>query len=259
MCSGALIWLFSPAWDAVKLTLKAGFICPFVVDDPTEARQSWLPRPYACPSSTYPLRRKPAFLPMVIKLTCLCVCVRARARVCEQTRGASSLPAAGRVPQCAVDSVRARARSTHENLLLDLAWKEGGRMNWCEGGRGRDGASIESKRRREGWSVGRIGRDAEGDAKGESSFAPVLLQDRSDGGGKDAGRPELEGLEGGEGGEHRGVDGEAAWPDFAAANGFRRQRVGRGGPLGEEPERNGAKPDFQLAESPQQRTRLGAV
>ena len=36
MCLGALIWLFSPAWDAVKLTLKAGFICPFVVDDPTD-------------------------------------------------------------------------------------------------------------------------------------------------------------------------------------------------------------------------------
>ena len=36
MCSGALIWLFSPAWDAVKLTLKVGFICPFVVDDPTD-------------------------------------------------------------------------------------------------------------------------------------------------------------------------------------------------------------------------------
>ena len=34
-CSGALIWLFSPAWDAVELTLKAGFICLFVVDDPT--------------------------------------------------------------------------------------------------------------------------------------------------------------------------------------------------------------------------------
>ena len=24
-----------PAWDAVKLTLKVGFICPFVVDDST--------------------------------------------------------------------------------------------------------------------------------------------------------------------------------------------------------------------------------
>ena len=36
-------------------------------------RQSWLPRPYARPSSTYPKRRKPAFLPMpvVIKLACV--------------------------------------------------------------------------------------------------------------------------------------------------------------------------------------------
>ena len=36
MCSGALIWLFSPAWDSVKLTLQVGFICPFVVEDPTD-------------------------------------------------------------------------------------------------------------------------------------------------------------------------------------------------------------------------------
>ena len=36
VCSGALLWLFSPAWDAVKLTLQVGFISPFVVIDPTE-------------------------------------------------------------------------------------------------------------------------------------------------------------------------------------------------------------------------------
>jgi len=38
VCSGALICLFSPTWDAVKFTLKVGFICPgpFVVDDPTD-------------------------------------------------------------------------------------------------------------------------------------------------------------------------------------------------------------------------------
>ena len=29
-------WLFSPAWDAVQLTLQVGFICPFVVIDPTD-------------------------------------------------------------------------------------------------------------------------------------------------------------------------------------------------------------------------------
>ena len=35
VCLGALIWLFSLAWDAIKLILKVGFICPFVVNDPT--------------------------------------------------------------------------------------------------------------------------------------------------------------------------------------------------------------------------------
>ena len=34
---GALIWLFFPALDAVKLILKAGFVCPFVVIDPTDS------------------------------------------------------------------------------------------------------------------------------------------------------------------------------------------------------------------------------
>ena len=34
--SEPLVWLFSPAWDAVILTLDVGFICPFVVIDPTD-------------------------------------------------------------------------------------------------------------------------------------------------------------------------------------------------------------------------------
>ena len=72
VCLGALIWLFSPACDAVNLTLKVGFICPFVVDDPTYLGATIVvAQALCCPSSTYPLRRKPAFLPMVIKLTCL--------------------------------------------------------------------------------------------------------------------------------------------------------------------------------------------
>ena len=33
VCSGILLWLFSPALDAVKLTLQVGFIFPFVVID----------------------------------------------------------------------------------------------------------------------------------------------------------------------------------------------------------------------------------
>ena len=37
----------SPAWDAVKLTMKVGFICPFVVIDPTIFNQS--PTQNTCP------------------------------------------------------------------------------------------------------------------------------------------------------------------------------------------------------------------
>ena len=36
ICSEAFLWLFSPTWDSVKLTLKVGFICPFMVIDPTD-------------------------------------------------------------------------------------------------------------------------------------------------------------------------------------------------------------------------------
>ena len=36
VCLGALVWLFSPAWDAVELTLEVGGIYPFVVIDPTD-------------------------------------------------------------------------------------------------------------------------------------------------------------------------------------------------------------------------------
>jgi hypothetical protein len=31
---GAIFWLFSPAWDAIKLTLEFDSICCFVVIDP---------------------------------------------------------------------------------------------------------------------------------------------------------------------------------------------------------------------------------
>jgi hypothetical protein len=36
VCSEPLMLLFFPAWDAVELTLDVGFICPFVVIDPTD-------------------------------------------------------------------------------------------------------------------------------------------------------------------------------------------------------------------------------
>ena len=35
VCSGTLLWLLSPAWDAVKLTPPVGFTFPYVVIDPT--------------------------------------------------------------------------------------------------------------------------------------------------------------------------------------------------------------------------------
>jgi hypothetical protein len=35
-CSGPLVWLFSPARDTVQFTLEFGFICRFVVIDPTD-------------------------------------------------------------------------------------------------------------------------------------------------------------------------------------------------------------------------------
>jgi hypothetical protein len=36
VCSGASVWLFSQALNAVELTLEVGFICFYVVIDPTE-------------------------------------------------------------------------------------------------------------------------------------------------------------------------------------------------------------------------------
>jgi hypothetical protein len=36
VCLGPLVWLFSPAWDAIILTLENGFICPFVAIDPAD-------------------------------------------------------------------------------------------------------------------------------------------------------------------------------------------------------------------------------
>jgi hypothetical protein len=35
VCSGPLVWLFSPAWDAVILILEVGFIYSYVAIDPT--------------------------------------------------------------------------------------------------------------------------------------------------------------------------------------------------------------------------------
>ncbi len=74
VCSEPLVWLFSPAWDAVTLTLGVGFICLFVAIDPTDLGatmvvapgrmiDSFLSIPYA---ESLPLYR------MVLKLACVC-------------------------------------------------------------------------------------------------------------------------------------------------------------------------------------------
>ena len=73
VCLGTLLWLFSPAWDAIKLTLKVCFVCPLVVIVPTDLGATMeLFLQASCLSIFTNLRRRiPAFLPMVIKLACL--------------------------------------------------------------------------------------------------------------------------------------------------------------------------------------------
>ena len=73
VCSGTFLWLFSPTWNTVKLTLKVGFICPFVVIDPTNLgativlAQAWCLTIFNL-SPSIPRRRITNFLQMVIKL-----------------------------------------------------------------------------------------------------------------------------------------------------------------------------------------------
>ena len=80
MCLGVLIWPFSPAWDTVKLTQKVGFICPFVVDDPTNLGATMVDAQALCLSifNLSPTQKTCLFtdgIIMVIKLTCLSVCL----------------------------------------------------------------------------------------------------------------------------------------------------------------------------------------
>jgi hypothetical protein len=72
-----LVWLFSPAWDAVQLTLEFGFICPFVVIDPTykEATTVVAPGLMIDPFLPIPDTESLPLYPMDLKLACVCVCV----------------------------------------------------------------------------------------------------------------------------------------------------------------------------------------
>ncbi len=85
VCLGASVWLFSPAWDAVELTLEVGGIYPFVVIDPTDQGATTVVAPglmiddflssynHSCSRtndrrfSIHPRRSIPAFIPFGIK------------------------------------------------------------------------------------------------------------------------------------------------------------------------------------------------
>jgi hypothetical protein len=73
VCLGTLVWLFSPAWDTVELTLEAGGIYPFVVIDPTDLGATTVVAPgqmiddfLSIPDAVF----LPLYL-LVLKLVCL--------------------------------------------------------------------------------------------------------------------------------------------------------------------------------------------
>ncbi len=73
VCSGPLVWLFSPAWDAVILTLDVGFICPFVVIDPTDEGATTVVAPGRMMYNLLPIpdsESLPSYR-MVLKLACV--------------------------------------------------------------------------------------------------------------------------------------------------------------------------------------------
>ncbi len=71
VCSGPLVWLFSLAWDAVILTLDVGFICPFVVIDPTDKGATTVVAPGRMFDNF--LTRKSKGPKRTTTTTCLCV------------------------------------------------------------------------------------------------------------------------------------------------------------------------------------------
>ena len=61
---GALHWLLSPAWDAVEITPKVGFICPFVVIDHTDLGETNVVAQVLCLTILNLPQHKSASLPM---------------------------------------------------------------------------------------------------------------------------------------------------------------------------------------------------
>jgi hypothetical protein len=78
VCSRPLVWLFSPAWDAVTLTLDVGFICPSVVIDPTDLGATMVVAPGRMIDSflSIPDAESLPLYRMVLKLACVCVPLR---------------------------------------------------------------------------------------------------------------------------------------------------------------------------------------
>jgi hypothetical protein len=75
VCTEPLVWPFSPAWDAVIFTLDVGFICPFVVIDPTNLRATTVVAPGRMNDKFLPISDAES-LPldrMVLNLACVCV------------------------------------------------------------------------------------------------------------------------------------------------------------------------------------------
>ena len=72
-CSEPLVWLFSPAWDAVTLNLDAGFIRPFVVIDPTDYGATMVVAPGRMIDSflSIPDAESLPLYRMVLKLACV--------------------------------------------------------------------------------------------------------------------------------------------------------------------------------------------
>ena len=71
--AGALLWLFFPAWDPVP-TLKVGFICLFVVIDPTYLGTTWSkirPVDLLLHRQYVPLCNMPAFLLLLFSCTAI--------------------------------------------------------------------------------------------------------------------------------------------------------------------------------------------
>ena len=83
--SEPLVWLFSPVWDAVILTLDVGFICPFVVIDPTDLGATIVVAPGRMLDiflSSPDAESLPSYR-MVLKLACVCVDKEGEAGACE--------------------------------------------------------------------------------------------------------------------------------------------------------------------------------